>query len=192
MNYWLAESTNLSETHTSVLEYVDSLAAKGKKGVQTVFGTNEKGKQIRGWTIWHENNIWGNVGPAVSDAFYAPEDGAWMCKDIWDHYEFTMDKNFLSENYQTLKDAALFWVDTLWNDTRDNTLVVNPSYSPEHGPYSLGATEAQSVVWEIFNEVIKASEILGRNDSEVEEIRTALSKLSGPKIGSAGQLGMER
>lgn len=76
----------------------------------------------------------------------------------------------------------------MWEDTRDNTLVVNPSYSPEHGPYSLGATEAQSVVWGIFDEVIKASKALGKTDSEVDEIRNAKSKLSGLKIGSAGQL----
>ena len=188
MNYWLSESTNLSETHIPALEYVDSLVEKGKQGVETVFGTNEKGDKIRGWTIWHENNPWGNIAPAVSDAFYAPEDGAWMCKDIWDHYEFTMDKEYLAENYETLKQAALFWVDTLWEDTRDHTLVVNPSYSPEHGPYSLGATEAQSVVWGIFDEVIQASQILGISDSEVDEIRTAKSRLSGLKIGSAGQL----
>lgn len=188
MNYWLSESTNLSETHEPVLEYVESLVEKGKQGVNTVFGTNESGKEIRGWTIWHENNPWGNIGPAVSDAFYAPEDGAWMCRDIWDRYEYTMDKEYLEDNYQTLKEAALFWVDTLWIDTRDNTLVVNPSYSPEHGPYSLGATEAQSIVWGIFDEVIRASEILGVNDSEVEEIRNAKSRLSGLKIGSAGQL----
>ena len=188
MNYWLSESTNLSETHNPVLEYVDSLVEKGKQGAQVVFGTNEKGDKVRGWTIWHENNPWGNIAPSMTDAFYAPEDAAWMCKDIWDRYEFTMDKEFLADNYETLKQAALFWVDTLWEDTRDNTLVVNPSYSPEHGPYSLGATEAQSVVWGIFDEVIKASKALGKTDSEVDEIRNAKSKLSGFKIGSAGQL----
>ncbi len=160
MNYWLSESTNLSETHEPVFKYIDSLVQKGTKGVDIVFGTNEAGRKIRGWTIWHENNPWGNVAPAVSDAFYSPEDAAWLCEDIWEHYQFTKDEAFLRANYNTLKNAALFWVDSLWTDTRDNTLVVNPSYSPEHGPYSLGATEAQSVVWEIFDEVIKASAIV--------------------------------
>lgn len=108
--------------------------------------------------------------------------------DIWDYYEFNQDKQFLKENYDLLKQAALFWVDTLWTDTRDNTLVANPSYSPEHGPYTLGATYVQSVVWGLFDEVEQASQILGISDSEVNEIKNAKSRLSGLKIGSAGQL----
>ena len=37
-------------------------------------------------------------------------------------------------------DAALFWVDNLWTDERDGTLVANPSHSPEHGEFSLGCS----------------------------------------------------
>lgn len=41
--------------------------------------------------------------------------------------------------------------------------------------------------------MIKASKELGRDkDHEIIEIATAMSKLSGPKIGLGGSLGMER
>ncbi|GAA1852343.1 glycoside hydrolase family 95 protein [Asanoa iriomotensis] len=156
MNYWLAEQTNLSELTEPLISYVDSLVPRGTEGAERVFGAG-----TRGWTTWHENNIWGNTAPAVSDAFYSPEDGAWLAQHVWEHYQFTKDVDFLAEHYDMLRDAALFWVDTLVLDSKSNKLVVSPSYSPEHGPYSLGATQPQSVVIGIFEDVIEAHEVLG-------------------------------
>ena len=109
-----------------------------------------------------------------------------MCQDIWEYYAFTQDRAFLEKNYETMLNAALFWVDTLWKDARDGSLVANPSYSPEHGPYSLGASCDQAIIWELFEEVVKASEALGRTSAELEEIKAAQSKLSLPKIGLGG------
>ena len=85
-------------------------------------------------------------------------------------------------------DAALFWVDNLWTDERDGTLVANPSHSPEHGEFSLGCSTSQAMICEMFDMMIKASKELGRDkDPEIIEIATAMSKLSGPKIGLGGQ-----
>ena len=36
-----------------------------------------------------------------------------------------LDKDFLKKYYDTMLDAALFWVDNLWTDERDGTLVAN-------------------------------------------------------------------
>ena len=146
------------------------------------------GEDTRGWTTFHENNIWGNTAPAVSDAFFTPTAAAWLCQDIWEVYAFNLDEEFLAENYDTMLQSAIFLVDILVEDERDGTLVVSPSYSPEHGPYSLGSTFDQAVVWDIFNNVILASEVLGKEDTpEVQEIKIAFENLSGPKIGLAGQ-----
>ena len=187
MNYWLAEQTNLSECHTPVLEYITSLVPRGTETAQ-YYHTTQDGGEVRGWTTYHENNIWGNTAPAVSDAFYFPAGGAWLCQDIWERYAFTMDKEFLADNYDTLLQAALFWVDTLWEDERDGTLVASPSYSPEHGAYSLGASCDQTIIWELFEEVRKASEILGKsNDPEVKEVLAAQEKLHLPEIGLGGE-----
>jgi alpha-L-fucosidase 2 len=182
MNYWPAEQANLSETAEPLIEYTKSLVPRGEFGAKRVFG-----EDTRGWTIWHENNIWGNTAPAVSGAFFSPEDGSWLAQHVWEHYAFTMDKDFLQDNYDLLLGSALFWVDNLVTDERDGTLVVSPSYSPEHGPYSIGATEAQAVVWGIFDEVIKASDVLGIDTPEVAEIKDSQSKLSGYNIGLGGQ-----
>ncbi|NOV00663.1 glycosyl hydrolase family 95 catalytic domain-containing protein [Paenibacillus planticolens] len=186
MNYWLAEQTNLSESHMPLIEYIKSLVPRGTISAQHGYVT-PAGGPVRGWTTHHENNIWGNTAPATSSAFFSPEDGAWLAMHIWEHYQFTLDEDFLRDNYDILLGAALFWVDTLWEDTRDGTLVANPSYSPEHGAYSLGATEVQSVVWGIFDDVIKASNVLNISSSELNGIKQAQSRLAGPKIGLGGQ-----
>lgn len=186
MNYWLAESTNLTECHLPMIDYINSLVPRGEITAY-MYHCTEDGEDVRGWTTYHENNIWGNTGPAVSEAFYYPAGAAWMCQDIWELYAFTMDEEFLAENFDTMKQAAIFWVDNLVTDERDGTLVSSPSWSPEHGPYSLGAFSDQAIIWDLFNNTLEAAEILGIEDSEIDEIRQAFENLSGPKIGKAGQ-----
>ena len=187
MNYWLAEQTNLSDCHLPVIEYTRSLVPRGRVTAQHYYCKQDK-DPVRGWVIHHENNIWGNTAPGDwYTAFYFPAAAAWMCQDIWEHYQFNQDKQFLEDYYRMMEGAALFWVDNLWRDSRDETLVANPSYSPEHGPYSLGAAADQAIIWELFDMVIKASEQLGYDTPEIEEIKEAQQQLAGPQIGLAGQ-----
>lgn len=187
MNYWLAEQTNLTECHTALIDYINSLVEKGKVTAKKYY-CQQDGSDVRGWVIHHENNIWGNTNPSDwTTAFYFPAAAAWMCQDIWDKYQFNSDRKFLEENYDTMLQAALFWVDNLWEDERDGTLVANPSYSPEHGVFSLGCTSDQAIIWELFEEVKLASQILGKeNDSEVREIEEAQQKLYMPEADRLG------
>lgn len=183
MNYWLAEQTNLAECHEPMISYINSLVPRGTQTAQQVFGTD-----TRGWTTFHENNIWGNTAPAISGAFFTPTAAAWLCQDIWETYAYNMDQQFLEENYNTMLQSAIFLVDILVVDERDGKLVVSPSFSPEHGPYTLGSTFDQAVVWDLFNNVILASKVLGKdNTAEVKEIKNAFANLSGPQIGENGQ-----
>ncbi|MBQ9885950.1 MAG: glycoside hydrolase N-terminal domain-containing protein [Lachnospiraceae bacterium] len=186
MNYWLAQQCNLAECHTAVVDYINSLVPRGTQTADYYF-VKQNGGPVRGWVTFHENNIWGNTGPAVSDAFYFPAAAAWLCQDIWEYYQYNMDTQFLAQNFNTMLSAALFWVDNLWLDSRDGTLVSNPSYSPEHGSYSLGASCDQEIIWELFNMVLEAADILNINTSEIAEVRTAMSRLYLPRIGLAGE-----
>ena len=189
MNYWLAETTNLAETHQPMIDYINSLVARGHITANTYhYNVNDESAEVRGWTTYHENNIWGNTAPGNwQQSFYFPTAGAWLAQDIWEQYAFSMDTSLLAESYETLKGAALFWVDNLVEDPRDGTLVSSPAYSPEHGPFSLGTSADQTIIWEVFNNTLKAAEALGDTSPEIEEIRVAMSKLSVPAIGVNGQ-----
>ena len=187
MNYWLAEQTNLAECHTVVIDYINDMVEKGKETAKKYY-CRQDGSDVRGWVIHHENNIWGNTSPSnFTTAFYFPAAAAWQCQDIWEAYQFNSDKALLSKYYDTMLQAALFWVDNLWVDERDGTLVANPSYSPEHGWYSIGCTSDQAIIWELFDEVEKASDILGKsNEPEVLEVKAAKEKLYMPKADTLG------
>lgn len=188
MNYWPAEQTNLSECHLPMTDFVRSLEPRGTLTAQHYHCTPE-GNPVRGWTTYHEVNAWGNTAPAAKGTHsYFPEGAMWICQDIWEHYQFTQDKQFLADNYNTLLNACLFWVDNLWEDERDGTLVANPSLSPEHGDFSLGCTATQGIIYEMFTAAIEGATVLGRdNESDILEIVEARKRLSMPKIGLGGQ-----
>lgn len=189
MNYWPTQPTNLSRCHLPMVEYVKSLVPRGKYTAQQYY-CKPDGGNVRGWVTHHENNIWGNTAPAKKDTpHHFPAGAIWMCQDIWEYYQFNLDKDFLEAYYDVMLQAALFWVDNLWTDERDGTLVANPSHSPEHGEFSLGCSTSQAMIAEMFDMMIKASKVLGKDkEPEIAEIETAMNKLSGPKIGLGGQL----
>lgn len=188
MNYWPVQSTNLAECHVPLIDYIRSMEPRGRITARH-YHCRPDGGDVRGWVANHEANIWGNTAPAASGSYSLyPEGAVWMCQDIWEYYNFTQDKDFLRRNFDTMKDAVLFWVDALWTDERDGTLVVNPSYSPEHGAFSLGCTSSQGLVYEMMDAVIKAADILGKSgDADIKEIAEAKSRMSMPKIGKGGQ-----
>ena len=188
MNYWPVQTTNLSECHLPMINYVNSLVPRGTVTARHYFCKPDGTPEVRGWTTGHGSNVWGHTAP--SDYYWAfnfPTAAGWLCQDIWEYYQFTSDKDFLERNYNTLLQASLFWVDNLWTDQRDGSLVVNPSYSPEHGEFSLGASCDQAIISELFDMTIKAGNVLGKNTPELKEIKETKARLSGPEIGLGGQ-----
>ncbi len=181
MNYWLAEQTNLAETTRPYDDYVTAMVAPGTKTAREMFGS-------RGWVVHNETNPFGFTG--VHDwatAFWFPEAAAWVTQQMYDHYRFSRDLTYLRETaYPVMKAAAEFWVDNLHTDPRDGMLVVSPSYSPEHGDFSAGASMSQQIVHDLFTNVLEAAEALGTDEPEV---RRALATLDpGLRVGSWGQL----
>jgi alpha-L-fucosidase 2 len=183
MNYWLAESTNLPETAAPLFDFIDALLEPGRLSAQRIFGA-------RGWTLHLNTNPWGFTGLiAWPTAFWQPEAGAWLAQHFYEHYRFSGDRVFLARRaYPVMKEAARFWLDALVVDPRDGSLIVSPSYSPEHGPFSAGAAMSQQIVFDLFTNVSEAAGILGDRAfrAEVEAARARLDP--GVHVGSWGQL----
>jgi alpha-L-fucosidase 2 len=156
MNYWPAETTNLSETTAPLYDYVDAMAPPGRRTAQEMFGN-------RGWVVHNETNPFGFTGVHNwPTSFWFPEAGAWLALHYWEHYLFTNDRGFLRERaYPMMKELAEFWLDELVVDPRDGKLVVSPSFSPENGPFTAGASMSQQIVWSLFTNVLEAGEALG-------------------------------
>ena len=183
MNYWPAEVANLAETTAPLFHFVDSLVKPGELAAARLLGA-------RGWTVFLNTNIWGFSG--VIDwptAFWQPEAGAWLAQHFYEHYRFSGDRDFLRDRaYPVMKGAALTWLDALVTDPEDGLLVVSPSYSPEHGDFTIGAAMSQQIVAELFGATRMAAELLGDRDFE-RQLDAALDNLDpGLRIGSWGQL----
>jgi alpha-L-fucosidase 2 len=183
MNYWPAEVANLTETTAPLFGFVEHLVTPGKLAAQRYFGAG-------GWTMFLNTNIWGYVGPIDwPTAFWQPEASAWLAQHFYEHYLFTRDAAFLkSRAWPVMKGATQFWLDALVTDPRDGKLVVSPSYSPEHGPFTAGASMSQQIVADLFTNSAEAARLVGDKDF-AGRVDQALSNLDrGLRIGSWGQL----
>lgn len=160
MNYWPAEPTNLSEMHVPFLNYIINMAEseQWKKYAKNA-------GQSRGWTCYTENNIFGGVGSFMHNYVIA---NAWYCSHLWQHYRYTLDKEFLAKAFPAMWSASMFWADRLKLDT-DNTYVCPKEYSPEHGPTEDGVAHAQQLVWELFDNTLDAIDILGKDNVAINQ-----------------------
>ncbi|MFD0786337.1 glycoside hydrolase family 95-like protein, partial [Micromonospora azadirachtae] len=184
MNYWPAELTNLSETTAPLFDYVDSMVPPGQVTAREIYGN-------RGWVVNNETNVYGFTGlHNWASSFWFPEAGAWLAQHYWQHYQFTRDERFLSERaYPVMKQLAQFWLDELVVDPRDGKLVVSPSYSPEQGDFTAGASMSQQIVWDLLTNTVEAAGIVGGDNGFRKELRAALADLDpGIRVGSWGQL----
>ncbi|WP_336207347.1 glycoside hydrolase family 95 protein [Nonomuraea sp. LPB2021202275-12-8] len=184
MNYWPAEVTNLAETAEPYLDFVEALREPGRRTARSMFGTE-------GWVVHQNTNPFGFTG--VHDwptSFWMPDAAGWLVRHLYEHYLFGGDEAFLRERaYPAMREAALFWLANLRADPRDGTLVVSPSYSPEHGDFTAGAAMPQQIVWDLFTNTLEAAEILGLDAGPCERLREALDRLDpGLRVGSWGQL----
>lgn len=195
MNYWPAETTNLAECHEPLLTMVEELAVTGEKMVREKYG-------LKGWTAHHNTDGWRHAHPVgrnrTGDAIWAywPMSGPWLVRHLWEHYEYSLDKDYLKEVYPTMKGSVEFCLDWLVEDD-SGYLVTSPSTSPEHlfftkdgqvGSVTKGATMDLQIMWDLFTNFIEASTVLGEDDEMIERVKTAKDRLHPMQIGRRGQL----
>ena len=184
MNYWPACSTNLDECMLPLIDFIRGLVKPGEKTAKAYFNA-------RGWTASISANIFGFTAPLSSEQMewnFNPMAGPWLATHIWEYYDYTRDKKFLSEiGYPLIKSSAQFTADYLWHKP-DGTYTAAPSTSPEHGPVDQGATFVHAVVREILSDAISASKILGVDAKERKQWENILKNLVPYQIGRYGQL----
>lgn len=182
MIYWPAEITNLSECHEPLIDYMEDLVEPGKKSASSFFNT-------RGWIVNTMNNPFGFTAPGWDFPWgFFPGGSGWLSQHAWEHYDFTRDSAYLkNQGFPIMKEAALFWLDYLTID-KDGYLVSSPSYSPEHGGISKGASMDIQIAWDLFTNCIAACDVLENDEEFKQELMKAKSKLLPPQIGKWGQL----
>ncbi len=191
MNYWPAESCNLSECHLPLFDLLRRMLPKGRKVAQDMYG-------LSGFVAHHNTDLFGDCAPqdAVMPSTIWPMGAAWLCTHIWNHYEYTLDTEFLKENMDLLKEASLFLADYLF-ENRDGKLVTGPSISPENtyihpngqtGQLCIGPTMDTQITRDLFEACIKAAKITGCEDELTEKLKKLLPRLPELSVGKYGQL----
>ncbi len=196
MNYWPAEMVNLSELHTPLLDWIGYMAATGRETTKNFYN-------MGGWTVHHNSDIWGLSNPVGDKGKGSPSwanwamGGAWLSQHLWDHYTYTGDRTYLKGYaYPLMKDAAQFCLDWLVDDQKGH-LVTAPSTSPENvfvtetgqkGSVSVATTMDMALIWDVFSNVIQASEQLKVDADFRQKLTEAKKKLFPLQIGKKGNL----
>ena len=210
-NYWPAETAALPEMHQSLLTFMKELQGSGELTAKAYYGVN------RGWCLAHNTDIWAMtcpVGLHTGDPMWANWNmgGAWLATHIWEHYTFTLNKDFLREYYPVLKGAAEFclgWLITTKDMGVDGQeyLFTAPATSPEnsfvtpdgyHGRTCFGGFADIAMIRECLSDARDAAlvlsdsvSVLGDSVAEssfVAEVNAALARLHPYKIGKKGNL----
>ena len=195
MNYWPAEMTNLSEMNDPLFEQIKHLAVTGKATATEFYHAN-------GWAVHHNSDIWALSNP-VGDMKGDPKwanwsmGSPWLSQHLFTHYQFTGDKEFLKTTaYPLMKGAAEFCMSWLVED-KNGLLVTAPSVSPENdfiddkgqkGSVSVATTMDMSIIWDLFTNVIEASNILDIDKPFRNLVIAKRDKLFPLHIGKKGNL----
>ncbi|WP_347304569.1 glycoside hydrolase family 95 protein (plasmid) [Croceibacterium sp. TMG7-5b_MA50] len=187
MNYWPVDSANLSECIEPFVRMVEELAASGRKTARDLYGA-------RGWVAHHNTDLWRTSTP-VDHARTGiwPCGAAWLACQLWDHWDWHRDDEYLARIYPVLRDAALFHLDTLQRDPRSGFLVTNPSNSPEnahpHGStLCAGPAMDTQLLRDLFDRAGDAARRLRQDAGLRRDWARTRDQLAPDRIGKAGQL----
>lgn len=191
MNYWPAENCNLSECHLPLFDLIRRMLPNGQKVAKDMYG-------LSGFVAHHNTDLFGDCAPqdTVMSSTIWPMGAAWLCIHIWNHYEYTLDTDFLKENIDLLKEASLFMVDYLF-ENHQGKLVTGPSISPENtyvhpsgqeGQLCIGPSMDTEIIRDLFHACINGAKIVGCEDELTEKLKTLLPRLPDLSVGKYGQL----
>lgn len=191
MNYWIAESGNLSMCHMPFFELLKRVCENGKNTAQKMYG-------CRGSVAHHNTDIHADTAPQdhwLPSTFWVMGE-AWMATHIWEHYLYTEDKKFLSEYFYILEECVTFFEDFLIPG-KDGKLVTSPSVSPENvyimengvkGCMCESPTMDIEILTELIIDYISAGTVLNIEPQKISCAQDILDRLPKIKIGKHGQI----
>ena len=203
MNYWPVESGNLSEFVEPLTRMMKELTDQGTQVAREHYGA-------KGWVFHQNTDIWRVAAPMDGPTWGTfTVGGAWLCTQLWEHYQYTHDTAYLKDIYPLLEGSVQFFMDFLVPHPNGKWLVTNPSTSPENFPdgggnkpyfdevtagfregttICAGSSIDMQILYDLFGYFDEASSVLGKKQDFIQRVKTAREKLVPPQIGSDGSL----
>ncbi|HQD72738.1 MAG TPA: glycoside hydrolase family 95 protein [Clostridiales bacterium] len=191
MNYYPVLACRLPELHMPLIEMIKELSKAGESTAREYYNAP-------GFVVHHNVDLWRHTKPVPGSAEWSfwPMGSGWLCRHLYEHYEYTKDLEFLrSTAYPIMKKAAEFYLSVLIED-KDGKLIFAPSTSPENSfvynkkVCSVSKTSAMTmiIIRELFENVIKSSKLLDEHDEFVASIEEAAPRLAGLIIEDKGAI----
>lgn len=198
MNYWHTLMCGLPDFHLPVVELVKKIADTGRVTAKQYYNAS-------GYVCHHNIDLWGNTAPVggigakhiKGNANFSYWSGAagWLCRNVFEYYEYTLDTQFLRETaYPLMKGAAEFYL-SLLRPVGDR-LAISPATSPENQYVADGEFHAlgkwttimQSIVADLLGNCVKACEILKTDWEWKQQLTEIIPKLKPFEIAPDGRL----
>jgi len=196
MNYWAVETANLPELHEPFLQQIKNMSQNGYATARNFYDMN-------GWCLHHNSDIWAQTNPVGNLGNGSPVwanwmmGGPWVSQHLFEHYSFNGDKKYLRNfAYPIMKGAADFVLDWLIED-ENGYLITAPSTSPENvfldengkkREVGIAMTCDMVLIWDLFTNLIEASEVLGIDEEYRNNLIEKRNKLYPLQIGAKGNL----
>lgn len=202
MNYWHAESGNLPEMVEPLISMVKDLTDQGSQVAKEHYGA-------KGWVFHQNTDLWRVAAPMDGPCWGTfTVGGAWLTNQLYEHYLFNMDKEFLQELYPVMKGSVEFFMDFLIDDPKGKYLVTNPSTSPENPPKGkgyeyffdevtgfwyftticYGSTMDIQILTDLFGYYLETEKALGLSSEFASKVAAARKRFAPPQIGRDGTL----
>ena len=194
MNYWQADTGDLWETEEPLWRLIHDLQVTGAETARVQYHSG-------GWVLHHNTDLWRATAPVDGSWGIWPMGEVWLANRMWDHYEFSGDREFLRQQaYPVMKGAAefvlSFLVEAPAGTPFEGRLVTNPSTSPENQYILNGKPEHLTyaptmdieLIRELFENCRRAAEILGTDAEFRSELVRTQKRLPPLQIGKRGEL----
>lgn len=194
MNYWPMEQVGLSEFVQPLMSMMERLVPSGQESAKCFYGS-----EAEGWVLHMMTNVWNYTAPGEHPSWGATNTGgAWLCAHLWDHYRYTLDKDFLKRAYPIMRGAARFFLSTLVEEPAHQWLVTAPSSSPENAFWCgkdstatsicMGPTMDVQLLGELFSLTSAAAGILGIDKDFSDSLAAAMKRFPPMRVDSHGRL----
>ena len=194
MNYWPMEQVGLSEFVQPLMSMMERLVPSGQESAKCFYGS-----EAEGWVLHMMTNVWNYTAPGEHPSWGATNTGgAWLCAHLWDHYRYTLDKDFLKRAYPIMRGAARFFLSTLVEEPVHQWLVTAPSSSPENAFWCgkdsiatsicMGPTMDVQLLGELFSSTSAAAGVLGIDKDFSDSLAAATKRFPPMRVDSRGRL----
>ncbi len=193
MNYWPAETTNLSECHEALFDHILRMLPRARQVAKDMYG-------LRGAVAHHNTDIFGDCAPQDQwmPATIWPMGLAWLSLHIIEGFRFNLNPDFIKKYAHVLVEVSEFYFDFLVADENGH-LVTCPSTSPENtyilpngekSALCYGPTMDSQIIRELWQGILYITKkVEGIFDLDfARKVEDFLGKLPETRLGSRGQI----